>query len=178
MNKNVQSFLFFLFFDIILAKEFEVMKRAVCVWLCVFLLVSLFSFSASADTTVSNPLTYLQEPYGQNLVVKWTVSSSDSVTGFTVSMRELSVKGEATNILLFSNIPIASSARSYTISKNHLKRGGYYRFAFSTKLSNGNVQWIEKHFFVGSSRGVKPGNILSFKIYSGFTQAEKKCCIL
>lgn len=144
-------------------------------------------FSTSANSTISattlpdgskpiivSPTQYEEIKPFTDLTIRWLKPVSGTVSRYIVRARELKIRNTATEELILNAQNVPSLTTALILDGNKIKQRGYYRISICAVMADGTYHYSdERYFFSGVSKGVKPGKIISFKIWTGFEDASK-----
>lgn len=104
-----------------------------------------------------------------SLLIRWEDPLEGVVAGYSLGIRELSVKSETSNILVVNWPQLSATTKSYTVPAGTIKVGGAYRLSVCATMSDGTKKWSDEIYFYGADCcGVRYDSILSFRIWTGF----------
>lgn len=130
--------------------------------------------SANPDGPVFvTPAQYEEVPPGSSVMVTWNPPPSGTVVEYGIGVREIRANGETIDAVII-NFPTTTS-RSFEIESTYLSRRGYYKIAVYARMADGTQKWSDaRYFYVAISKGIRSGNILSFKMHEDFSYAIKE----
>ncbi|MBQ8892866.1 MAG: hypothetical protein IJ043_00475 [Clostridia bacterium] len=151
-------------------------KKIILFLLAITMTICVVPFSMTAATTV--PVITSPEQYSEVLpytavTIRWTAPSVGTVSNYVLAVQRIEFGSSGAGNFLVDREILSPTTTSYTIGASAVDGNSTYLITLNAVMSDGSIEYASDGYFYSALGTIPSGKIISFRIYTGFTDEQK-----